>query len=100
MPGTIAARIDDTTIRFIRILTKEERSDKSAIIRDVLAKGVRQRLIDLAINKYAENEMSLGKAAEFADIPVSDFMAELAERKVALNYSVDSFETDVKATAL
>lgn len=50
-----------------------------------------------ALEKYVKGEISLGRAAELAKMPLADFMKMAAERKVAVNYSLDSLKEDFKA---
>ena len=57
----------------------------------------KEKLIELALEKYSKRLVSLGKAAELAKIPLADFMKIAADRKIPLNYSLTSLEQDFKA---
>ncbi len=94
MYGNVAARISENLVKDISYVAKEENTDKSKVIRVLLSEAVKQKLIDLALEKYSKREISLGRAAELARIPLADFMVKASERKVPMNYSVESLEKD------
>lgn len=97
MYENVAARVPETIVKDIDYVAQEENTDKSKVIRELLSSAVKEKLIDLALEKYAKREVSLGRAAELAKIPVADFMVRAAERKIPINYSVESLEKDFKA---
>jgi predicted HTH domain antitoxin len=54
-------------------MRREERSDLSKAVRDLVTRG---RIL-LAVEKYKKGEASLGKAAEVAGLPVGQMMTLL-----------------------
>jgi len=46
------------------------------------------------ISKY--EEISVGKAAELAEIPLTKFMNILVERNITFHYSIEDLEEDFK----
>ena len=97
MYQNVAARVPEAIVKDIDYVAKEENTDKSKVIRELLSNAVKAKLADLALEKYAKREVSLGRAAELAKIPLSDFMLMAAERKIPINYSIKSLEEDFKA---
>lgn len=97
MYENVAARIPESVLRDLDFVAKEQKTDKSKVIRELLSEAVEKRLIDLALEKYSKRIVSLGRAAELARLPLADFMIVAAERKVPLNYSTSSLEKDFKA---
>lgn len=97
MYENIAARIPEEIIKDIDYVAEEEKTDKSKVIRELLSSAVKEKLLGLALEKYSKRRVSLGRAAELAKIPISDFMIKAAERNILLNYSIDSLEKDFKA---
>jgi predicted HTH domain antitoxin len=97
MYENIAARIPERTARDIDYVAKEENTDKSKVIRELLFDAVKSKLLELALQKYSKREVSLGRAAELAKMRLSDFMVKASERKIPINYSVESLEKDFKA---
>lgn len=97
MNENVAARIPESVIRDIDYVAKEENTDKSKVIRELLSAAVKEKLIDMALEKYSKREVSLGRAAELAKIPLADFMLKAAERRIPMNYSAESLMEDFKA---
>jgi predicted HTH domain antitoxin len=75
MTKTMSIRIDRENFEFLRELTREERSDLSKTVRELVTRG---RIL-LAVEKYRDGEVSLGKAAELAGLPLGQIMKTLAE---------------------
>lgn len=97
MYNNIAARIPESIVKDIDYVAKEENTDKSKVIRELLSEAVKSKLLNLALEKYSKREVSLGRAAELARIPLADFMVKAAEKHIPINYSVGSLEKDFKA---
>lgn len=62
----------------------------------LLAQGrnMHESIITLALEKYFDKKISLGKVAELARISIREFMKMAAEKTIVLNYSVKSLEED------
>lgn len=75
MTKTMSIRMDQENYEFLSEITKEEKSDLSKTVRDMVTRG---RLL-LAIEKYRSGEASLGRSAELAGVPVGQMMTILAE---------------------
>lgn len=75
MSKTMSIRMDRDNYEFLSALTKEERSDLSKAVRDLVTRG---RIL-LAVERYKKGEASLGKAAALAGLPVGQMITLLAE---------------------
>jgi predicted HTH domain antitoxin len=75
MTKTMSIRMDRDNYEFLTQITKEEESDLSKAVRDLVTRG---RIL-LAVEKYKRGEASLGKAAEVAGLPVGQMMTLLGE---------------------
>jgi predicted HTH domain antitoxin len=75
MTKTMSIRMDRDNYEFLTQITKEEESDLSKAVRDLVTRG---RIL-LAVEKYKKGEASLGKAAEVAGLPVGQMMTLLGE---------------------
>jgi predicted HTH domain antitoxin len=53
-------------------------------------------LVDIAIGLYKREEVSLGRAAEIAGTSSPSFLAELARRRIAINYSSEDLAADLE----
>jgi len=66
MTKTMSIRMDRDNYEFLYEISKEERSDLSKAVRDLVSRG----RIFLAVERYKKGEASLGRAAELAGLPV------------------------------
>ena len=75
MTKTMSIRMDPDNYEFLTTMTKEERSDLSKAVRDLVTRG---RIL-LAVERYKKGEASLGKAAAVAGLPLGQMMNLLEE---------------------
>jgi predicted HTH domain antitoxin len=75
MSKTMSVRMDRDNYQFLHEITKEEGSDLSKAVRDMVTRG---RIL-LAVERYKKGEASLGKAAELAGLPLGQLMTILTE---------------------
>jgi len=75
MTKTMSIRMDRDNYEFLAEISKEERSDLSKAVRDLVTRG---RIL-LAVERYKKGEASLGRAAELAGLPVGQMMTILTE---------------------
>jgi predicted HTH domain antitoxin len=87
MTKTMSIRMDRDNYEFLSEFTKEERSDLSKTVRDLVTRG---RIL-LAVEKYRNGEASLGKAAELAGIPVGQMMTILEDFGVESRIEKDDY---------
>lgn len=97
MSTSVVARIEDNLAKDIEFLQKKEKLDKSAIIRRLLARAIKEEKIDYALNRLKKKEISVAKAAEIADIPLADMLRIATEHKIPINYTKDDLIRDFKA---
>jgi predicted HTH domain antitoxin len=75
MSKTMSIRMDRENFDFLIEFTKEQRSDLSKAVRDMVTRG---RIL-LAVERYKQGEASLGRAAELAGVPLGQMMTILTE---------------------
>lgn len=75
MAKTMSIRMDRDNYEFLAEISKEERTDLSKAVRDLVTRG---RIL-LAVERYKNGEASLGKAAELAGLPVGQMITILTE---------------------
>jgi predicted HTH domain antitoxin len=75
MTKTMSIRMDRDNYEFLAEISKEERSDLSKAVRDLVTRG---RIL-LAVERYKSGEASLGRSAELAGLPVGQMMTLLTE---------------------
>jgi predicted HTH domain antitoxin len=52
--------------------------------------------LELALKQYINDKISLGKAAEIADISIWEMLDELKKRKITLNYRIEDAEKEIE----
>lgn len=92
MPEIITAQIKDKIANGLREYMEVSGLDRSAAIRRLLERGLRDWKLERAINEYRDGKISLMKASEKAEITVWEFLDELDRRKIPLNVSMEAFE--------
>ena len=53
-------------------------------------------VVDIAIGLYKREQVSLGGAAEIADLTSPAFLAELARRQIPINYDAQDLRADLE----
>ena len=70
-------------------LAKIEGRDQSDEYREIFKTGVAEKRLQLALDKYARSEISLGNASELAGVTLWRFLELLQEKRIDLNLSAD-----------
>ena len=95
MTRTLSIRMDPENYEFLTELTKQERSDLSKSVRDLVTRG---RVL-LAVERYKKGDASLGKAAQLAGLSVGQMMTLLAEFGVESRIDHDDYLQGLKNLA-
>jgi len=94
MAETVSVRIDKPELDEINKISKMEKKTKSDILREVLDKGIKEKKLEIALERYRNKEVSMGKAANIAQMPLSLFMDLLVEKKIEAHYGIKELEED------
>ena len=94
MAETVSVRIDKSELKEINDISKLEKKTKSSVLREVLEKGIKEKKLELALEKFRKNEASIGKAARIAEMPLSQFMDVLVEKGIDFHYGIKELEED------
>src|SRR5208282_6750407 len=92
MTKTLSIRMDPENYEFLTEISKQERSDLSKAVRDLVARG---RVL-LAVERYKKGDASLGKAAQLAGLSVGQMMTLLAEFGVESRIEKDDYLQGLK----
>jgi predicted HTH domain antitoxin len=95
MTKTMSIRMDRENYEFLTKITKEERSDLSKAVRDLVMRG---RVL-LAVERYKKGDASLGKAAQLAGLSVGQMMTLLTEFGVESRIEKDDYLEGLKNLA-
>jgi predicted HTH domain antitoxin len=97
MGEVISLRLPNETLKELEKIAKEEAKDKSGVIRELLALGLREKKLEKAIRLYREGRVTLWKAARLAGISLWQMMEVMRERKVEAQYGLRELGEDMKA---
>ena len=77
-------------------IAQEKLEDRSTVMRELLALGLKQYMIKDAINQYIEGKISMEKAAELADVSIWKFLDVLKERKIPIRYDLEDIKREIE----
>jgi len=93
---TITHRIPGDLLEYVNLKARYERSDKSVVARQLLAKGIEEDRKEFAAQIFKERKVSLREAAEIAGICTTEMLEILKERGIKLDYSVKNMRKEVE----
>ncbi len=96
MEENVSVRIGIEELREINRISQYRRTTKSAVLREVLSLGIKQKMLEIALEKFQKNEATAAKAAYIAGISLSEFLDVLHERGINYHYGVEELREDVK----
>jgi len=92
MSKTMSIRMDRDNYEFLHEIIKEERSDLSKAVRDLVTRG---RIL-LAVERYKKGEASLLRAAELAGLPLGQLITILTEFGVESRLEKEDYLQGIK----
>ncbi|MFH1587146.1 MAG: UPF0175 family protein [Candidatus Diapherotrites archaeon] len=92
----VSARFEKKDTALIEQVAKDEKTDKTTALKRIFGIGAKQYKIERAIKQYQEGKLSIGKAAENAEIGIWEMMEELKERNIANPLSEEEFKEGLK----
>ena len=95
MAETISVRIPEKELREIEQISKHKKTSKSEILRQVLEEGVKNKKLEIALEKYGNEEVTVSKAAKIADVPLTRFLDILVERNIIFHYPIEDLEEEL-----
>lgn len=97
MEAIITTRIPTAAAQAIQFFTKQEHLDRSTLVRQLLLSALEEKKIGYALQKYKEGEITIGKAAELASVPLRKMMRIASAEGIPFQYSLSDLEKDFKA---
>ena len=76
-------------------IAKEKLEDRSTVMRELLNLGLKQYLLQEALKQYTEGKISMGKAAELAEVSVWKFLDEMKDKKIPIRYDLDDIKEEI-----
>lgn len=97
MGEVISLRLPAETFEELEKIAREESKDKSRLMRELLALGIKEKKLEKAIQLYKEGKVTLWKAARVAGISLWQMMEVMREHRVEAQYGLRELEEDLKA---
>ena len=81
------------SLRELQELTGE---DQSSLLRKLVNMGLAEARMDIAVDRYVKDKVSLEKSSTIAGVSLWRFLDELRRRNVALKYSMSDAESEIE----
>ena len=94
MAETVSVRIGELELKEIEEISKMENKSKSNVLREVLDKGIKEKKLYIALEKFRNNEATAWKAARIANIPLTKFMDILVQKGIDFHYGIKELRED------
>ncbi len=92
----VATRLPQNLVMELNKIESVEQSDRSTVLRKLLAKSITDWKKEHAAKLYSENKITLERAAMEAGVSVREIMEFLKVRKVPAQYDLEDLEDDMK----
>ncbi|ATZ60970.2 MAG: UPF0175 family protein [Methanosarcinales archaeon Met12] len=71
--------------------------ERSSLVRELIDIGIQEKLKEHALNLFAKNKVSVGKAAEIAGVSIREMLGLINERNLPLHVSAEDIKKDFEA---
>ncbi len=82
MTKTLVTRLPDEYIKNLKEIARKEQLDTSTIVRRLLSKAIEEWKVQFALEELKNHRISIGKAAEIANLSIWDMMALAHESNI------------------
>jgi len=93
----ISLRLPKKTLSELDDLARSEDRARSALVREILEDGVREKKIERSIELYRNGRASLWKSARLAGLSLWELVEAMSSRGIQIQYSEHDLEEDMKA---
>ena len=94
---SVQIRIGNEYINILKELSETLHSSRSEVIRRVMEEGIKDLWMKIAMEKYLDEEFSLCRAAEFADVSIQQMIKYLAQNGIPFfKQSIEEIMRDTK----
>ena len=93
--GRVSLTVPKELLERSEKIAREKLEDRSTVMRELLALGLKQYMIKDAVNKYTEGKVSMEKAAELANVSIWKFLDIIKERKIPIRYDLEDIKEEI-----
>ncbi|KYK31227.1 MAG: hypothetical protein AYK19_04090 [Theionarchaea archaeon DG-70-1] len=97
MQSPISIRPSKEIEKKLEKLIDLEKTERSTLIRRVLAIGIDEELKKCALQLFKDKKVSLAKAAEIADISIREMMDLIKDKGISLHITIEDIQEDFEA---
>jgi predicted HTH domain antitoxin len=92
----VATRLPRKMVADLEKIESIEHSDRSTVLRKLLAKGITDWKLKHAAKLYAEKKVTLERAAMEAGVSVREMLEYMKGRKIPAQYDLEDLEEDIR----
>jgi predicted HTH domain antitoxin len=93
---TVSARIQKSQAEEIERLASKKGTDKSAIIRELLATAIKNKKIEEALDQVQAKKITVWKAAEIADVTYREMLELLKTHNIPYPLSEEELRREIE----
>lgn len=93
---TISVRLDKDTLKEVKFLMEEYRTDKSEVMRRLLDKGLKQAKLEKVLELLRRHKISIGKAAKLAGVTIYEMIELCKKNEVHIGYTKEDLKRDLE----
>ncbi|MBI4220731.1 MAG: UPF0175 family protein [Chloroflexi bacterium] len=93
----VGSRLPPELIRDLEMIEKTEQSDRSTTVRKLLSRATKDWKLEHYARQYAEDRMSMARAARETGVSIWEFMEYLRAKKIPSQYDFEEWERDLQA---
>jgi predicted HTH domain antitoxin len=92
----VGTRLPESFIRDLEIIEQIEQADRSTVLRKLLYGALKDWKMEHYAREYGQGLITLGRAAEEADVSIWEMMDNVRQRKIPSQYSLEDLDHDLK----
>ncbi|HLC36046.1 MAG TPA: UPF0175 family protein [archaeon] len=94
MAESVSVRLDKDSMKQLNQLNKYDKGQKSSLLREVVELGIKDKRLEIALEKFRKNEATAFKAAEIAGVSLSEFLDALKQNNLTFHYSIEDLREE------
>jgi len=97
--GRISLTVPKELLEKSERIAKEKLEDRSTVMRELLALGLKQYMIKDALEQYTDGKVSMEKAAELGNVSIWKFLDIIKDKKIPIRYDLEDIKKEIESIA-
>lgn len=93
---SMGIRLPKELLEAIEEKAKEENTDKSTVIRQILASAIKEHQKEKAAQLYKEGKITITAAAKIANLTIHEMIDYLIKSGYKIEYTIEDFRREIK----